>query len=105
MTPWYAGGAMIGPSPLGRPSAAPEPRSGTVPAMMRRCARPGCPNRAVATLSYDYAAQVAWIEPLHTEAHPMVHDLCLAHADRLTPPRGWVRRDLRLEGTPFASTA
>lgn len=61
----------------------------------RGCARPSCSAQAAATLSYDYATSQVWIEHLHLERHPMTHDLCLRHADTLTVPVGWIRRDLR----------
>jgi hypothetical protein len=61
----------------------------------RSCARPGCDRPAVATLSYAYADGVVWLEDLAVEAHPMVHDLCAAHADRVRVPRGWELRDQR----------
>jgi hypothetical protein len=61
--------------------------------MTRHCARPGCGQPAVATLTYDYAGQAAWLERLTPEAHPMAHDLCEAHADRLLVPRGWRLED------------
>lgn len=62
---------------------------GTVGAMTRTCARPGCGQPADATLTYDYRAQVAWLDPLSAEPHPMTHDLCDDHAERTTVPRGW----------------
>ena len=46
-------------------------------------------------MSYDYAAQVVWIEDLHVDPHPMTHDLCATHADRSTPPMGWELREER----------
>lgn len=46
-------------------------------------------------MSYDYEAQLVWLEELHAEAHPMTHDLCAMHADRSTPPNGWELRDER----------
>jgi hypothetical protein len=49
----------------------------------------------VATLSYAYADGVVWLEELAPEAHPMVHDLCAAHADNVRVPRGWDLRDER----------
>ena len=55
----------------------------------RRCCRPGCPNRAVATLTYVYADSTAVLGPLATSAEPHCYDLCSAHAERLTAPRGW----------------
>lgn len=63
--------------------------------MSRSCARPGCGRPAVATLSYAYADGVVWLEDLAAEAHPMVHDLCGAHADGVRVPRGWELRDER----------
>jgi hypothetical protein len=40
-------------------------------------------------MSYDYASRFVLIESLHDVSHPMAHDLCTSHADRLTPPSGW----------------
>ncbi len=55
----------------------------------RRCCRPGCPNRAVATLTYVYADSTAVIGPLPAVREPHAWDLCAAHALRITAPRGW----------------
>ncbi len=66
-----------------------------MPAVSRSCARPGCGRPAVATLSYAYAEGVVWLEDLAAEDHPMVHDLCLLHADTVRVPRGWELRDGR----------
>ncbi len=63
--------------------------------MNRTCARPTCSVSAAATMSYDYQAQIVWMEELHIESHPMTHDLCATHADRSTPPSGWELRDQR----------
>ena len=57
--------------------------------MSRSCARPGCSQGAVATLSYAYAESVVWLEDLAAEAHPMIHDLCSLHAAAVRVPRGW----------------
>lgn len=46
-------------------------------------------------MSYDYEAQIVWIESLHIEGHPMTHDLCVTHADRSKAPQGWELRDER----------
>jgi hypothetical protein len=46
-------------------------------------------------MSYDYEAQLVWLEGLHGEPHPMTHDLCAVHADRSKPPVGWELRDDR----------
>ena len=63
--------------------------------MSRSCARPGCGNAAVATLTYAYADSVVWLEDLASEAHPMIHDLCSLHAGTVRVPRGWELRDGR----------
>ncbi len=63
--------------------------------MSRSCARPGCGNEAVATLSYAYADGLVVLEDLAAEAHPMVHDLCRTHASGLRVPLGWELRDDR----------
>ncbi|HIW95472.1 MAG TPA: DUF3499 domain-containing protein [Candidatus Corynebacterium gallistercoris] len=55
----------------------------------RPCSRPGCPNPAVATLTYDYAQQVATVGPLHIHKDPHRWDLCADHARRTTVPMGW----------------
>lgn len=44
---------------------------------------------AVATLTYVYSDQTAVLGPLATYAEPHCYDLCEAHSDRLTAPRGW----------------
>ena len=64
--------------------------------MSRQCARPGCSHQATATLTYHYGHQTAWLERLAAEAHPMAHDLCEAHADRLSVPQGWRLEDRRV---------
>jgi hypothetical protein len=49
----------------------------------------------VRTLTYVYADSTAVLGPLATYAEPHCYDLCDAHAERLTAPRGW--EVLRLE--------
>lgn len=63
--------------------------------MARRCARPDCHETAATTLAYDYATSTVWLDRLSDECHPMTHDLCERHADRLSVPRGWQLRDRR----------
>ena len=72
--------------------------------MTRQCARPGCSQPATATLTYDYAGQTAWLERLAAEPHPMTHDLCATHADRLSVPQGWRLEDRRIVA-PLTSPA
>jgi hypothetical protein len=54
---------------------------------------------ATVTLSYDYEGRVVWLVALTEESHPMVHDLCADHGDRLSVPRGWMLRDERPQVT------
>lgn len=68
---------------------------GTVVSMARHCARPDCHEVATATLAYDYPTSTVSIASLHREAHPMTHDLCADHADRLSVPQGWQLHDRR----------
>lgn len=56
---------------------------------MRRCAKMGCNQPAVATLTYVYLDSTVFLGPLATYAEPHNYDLCNFHGDRLTPPRGW----------------
>ena len=86
---------MVGvPDPV---AAIPEGGfGGRYPASMaRRCARPDCAEVASTTLAYEYATSTVWIGPLAEESHPMRHDLCERHADRLRVPQGWQLRDRR----------
>ncbi|HSL58886.1 MAG TPA: DUF3499 family protein [Acidimicrobiales bacterium] len=63
--------------------------------MARRCARPACGDPASATLAYDYRGATVWVDDLAAEDHPMTHDLCSRHADRLSVPNGWRLEDRR----------
>ncbi len=51
----------------------------------------------MATLAYDYRGQTVWVDPLAEEPHPMTHDLCSRHADRLSVPVGWTLDDRRAD--------
>jgi hypothetical protein len=55
----------------------------------RRCSKTACGRAAVATLTYVYSDQTAVLGPLATYAEPHAYDLCDAHSDRLSAPRGW----------------
>jgi hypothetical protein len=55
----------------------------------RRCCRPGCPQYAVATLTFVYSDSTAVVGPLATAPEPHSWDLCVSHAGRITAPRGW----------------
>ena len=43
----------------------------------------------MATLTYVYSDQTAVLGPLATYAEPHAYDLCAAHSERLSAPRGW----------------
>ncbi len=55
----------------------------------RRCSRPACQRAAVHTLTYVYRDSTAVLGPLAAYVEPHCYDLCAAHADRMTVPRGW----------------
>jgi len=55
----------------------------------RRCSRPACTRIAVCTLTYVYRDSTAVLGPLASYVEPHCYDLCEAHADRLTAPKGW----------------
>ena len=54
-----------------------------------RCAKMGCGEPAVLTLTYIYSDSTVVLGPLATFAEPHNYDLCNAHGEKLTPPRGW----------------
>lgn len=68
----------------------------------RRCSRAACGRPAVTTLTYVYGDQTAVLGPLATYAEPHAYDLCEAHSERLSAPRGWevlrLATDLRTAG-------
>jgi hypothetical protein len=57
--------------------------------LLRRCSRTACGRAATTTLTYVYADQTAVVGPLATYAEPHAYDLCDAHSERLSAPRGW----------------
>jgi hypothetical protein len=57
--------------------------------MSRRCSRPACKQTALFTLTYVYRDSTAVLGPLAAYVEPHCYDLCAAHAERLTAPRGW----------------
>lgn len=68
---------------------------------IRRCSRSGCTRQANTTLTYVYADSTAVMGPLAAYPEPHSYDLCEAHSERLTVPRGWeVVRMLRTGETP-----
>ena len=51
-------------------------------------------------MTYVYSDQTAVLGPLATYAEPHAYDLCAAHSERLSAPRGW--EVLRLAPDPDA---
>jgi hypothetical protein len=43
----------------------------------------------VATLTYQYARSMAWLDELSDVRDPHGYDLCEHHAERLRVPHGW----------------
>src|SRR5579859_3636705 len=66
----------------------------------RLCSRTGCKKPALYTLTYVYRESTAVLGPLAAYTEPHCYDLCAAHAQRLTAPRGW--DVVRLPGDPAA---
>jgi hypothetical protein len=62
---------------------------------MRQCSRPTCAEPASATLSYQYAKGVAWVDELTVDRDPHGYDLCWRHASRISVPHGWRLDDRR----------
>ncbi len=58
----------------------------------------------MATLTYVYSDQTAVLGPLATYAEPHAYDLCAAHSDRLSAPRGWEILRLAPDPDPSPST-
>ena len=56
----------------------------------RLCSKVACAREQVATLTYDYADQMAAVGPLGPAGNPHAHDLCQIHYERLSVPRGWM---------------
>lgn len=63
--------------------------------MTRGCARSECSETATARFFFDARAKLLIIDPLIDEWGGS-GVLCAAHADRMTPPRGWSVDDRRI---------
>ena len=72
--------------------------------LLRRCSRTACGRPATTTLTYVYADQTAVVGPLATYAEPHAYDLCDAHSERLSAPRGWEVLRLAPDAEPGPST-
>jgi hypothetical protein len=63
---------------------------------VRVCAKLRCRSRATVTLALRYGDREVLVGELSPDTDPSLVDLCLGHADRLTPPIGWSIVDLRV---------
>lgn len=68
--------------------------------MLSRCARCGSP--AASQMTFDYGSRAVWLEDLGAPVTSPGYDLCVDHADRLTPPLGWSLTDRRSVTPLFA---
>lgn len=67
----------------------------------RLCSKPACAQVAAATVTLDYDGSTVAIGPLAPDYAGEGYDLCLTHARRLTPARGWhVIRHVELRDEP-----
>lgn len=57
--------------------------------LSRHCSRPGCAERAVVTLTYEYGTAQVWLDELAAERDPHAYDLCRRHTTVLSVPVGW----------------
>ena len=55
----------------------------------RQCSRPGCAERAIITLTYEYGRAHVWLDELTEERYPHGYDLCRRHTATLSVPVGW----------------
>jgi Protein of unknown function (DUF3499) len=62
---------------------------------MRICARSGCNSPAVAILSYDRVALIAYLQSVDDPDSRAPGDLCERHLGRLVIPRSWHLDDRR----------
>src|ERR1700759_455198 len=62
--------------------------------MVPTCRRPGCGRPAAVTIRYDPVSCQLWLDPVKPDEHNGPF-LCLDHAERLSPPPGWVVVDRR----------
>jgi len=72
--------------------------------MTGSCRRPGCANVAAVTIHYDPVSCQLWLDPI-VVADRSAQALCVEHAERLSPPRGWVVVDRRGAQTTILSEA
>jgi Protein of unknown function (DUF3499) len=65
------------------------------PSAMRGCAKTGCEEPASASVGLRYEQRIVVVGDLQVRYDPNLLELCTVHADRMSPPRGWVAEDRR----------
>ena len=85
---------MFGSPILGGPPS-PDPASIAFGVVIRQCSRPTCAEPAAATLTYQYAKGIVWVDDLTPERDPHGYDLCERHASRVSVPHGWRMEERR----------
>jgi len=96
MTPAPAPTSHFAPAQHGTRPYAPH---GTVRNVRRQCARPGCSALATATFTFDAREKTVWLD-LPREGAARAGELCERHVRGLTPPKGWVLEDRRIQPEP-----
>ncbi len=62
-----------------------------------------CSSHPTSCLTYAYERREAWLVDSEGSVAPGTrYPLCTTHADRVTPPVGWVLHDRRSQPTLFA---
>jgi hypothetical protein len=56
---------------------------------VRTCAKLRCRANASVTVALRYGDREVLVGELSPETDPTLVDLCLDHAERMTPPMGW----------------
>jgi hypothetical protein len=62
---------------------------------MRTCGKQHCTRPAEATIALRYGERLVVLGNLLADHNPNLLELCMRHADRLSPPVGWDVRDDR----------
>lgn len=60
-----------------------------------------CSRPAAVVLVFDYAAAAVVLDWVPAQRDPNLLEVCVDHADRFTPPRGWSFADERLVVRPL----
>ena len=62
-----------------------------------------CSSNSTSCLTYAYERREAWLVDSEGSILPGTrYPLCTTHADRVTPPLGWILHDRRSQPTLFA---